>query len=323
MAHLVETMAYAGETPWHGLGERVSADMTPKQMLKAAHLDWKVGKKPMFFTGKNGKPVETTTHALVRESDGSLLSVVGANYKPVQNEDALDFFSKFTEAGSMTMETAGSLADGKFVWALAKVTEDFAIGKGDMIKPYLLLMSPHVFGKSLIMQYTPTRVVCWNTLQMALGDKLEGGRSRQTFRVPHSQSFKVKKEEAQTVFATCMEQNKAFKEAAKFLASKKATKEKVDEFFYTLLDFDPRKADKEGGRVPLMLPKFQEALVHAPGQQLATAAGTWFGAVGAVTYVVDHESGSSNRQTALRNAWVGRKSRMKRDALSLALEMAS
>lgn len=322
MSHMVETMAYAGQKPWHGLGEKVSQDMSPAQMLKAAKLDWTVSKRQMYFKTKTDKE-QTVDGAsvLIRDSDETVLSTVGATYKPVQNALAFEFFQKFTDAGHMKMETAGSLADGKYVWALARLAEDFNVGKGDAVIPYLLLCSPHIYGKSLIMQYTPTRVVCWNTLSMALGANMKGGSS--AFRMPHSQSFEVKREEAEGVLKLCIAQNNEFKEAAKVLSKKKVSKEKADEFFCTLLGFDPRdsKGKDAPKRVPVMLPKFRESLTHAPGAQLSTAAGTWWGAVGAVTYVIDHETGRE-RTTALRNAWIGHTSTIKRRALSLALDMA-
>ena len=138
MAHMIESvngkaqMAYAGETPWHGLGTKVPADLTPAQMLEAAGLNWTVEKVPAFAK-VGGKQVAIGQSALVRSMDDSILDVVSDDWNPVQNEEAFDFFNEFVAAGDMEMHTAGSLQDGKIVWGLAKVKESFELFKGDQI----------------------------------------------------------------------------------------------------------------------------------------------------------------------------------------------
>ena len=103
MAHMVETMAYAGEVPWHGLGTKVSADLTPRQMMEKAGCNWEVAKVPtVAFYGSD--IIETGTNALIRETDGKVLSpMVGDNWEPVQNSEAFDFFSEYCLAGDMEM----------------------------------------------------------------------------------------------------------------------------------------------------------------------------------------------------------------------------
>lgn len=325
MAHNVETMAYAGTVPWHGLGNPVSNDLTPAQMLKAAKLDWKVEKKPIFIQPNgDGTLVEVKNEfALVRDSDHRVLSMVGSTYKPVQNDVALDFFRKFIEAGHMQMETAGSLCDGKYIWALARVGSDFTLGKKDTVQNYVLLMSPHVFGKALVAQFTPIRVVCWNTLNFALGSGLKG--NKHAFRMPHSMSFNDSvRAKAEEVLGIAVSQSKEFKEAAGLLAKKKL--DDADAFFFEVLEFDPRdigKLDADGKkkREPLLVPKFRDALAHSPGAELSTARGTLWGALNAVTYVIDHEIGR-DRGTALKTAWFGNKANVKRRALDIALKKA-
>jgi hypothetical protein len=116
MTDAVETMAYAGETPWHGLGQPVSNEMSVEEMLVAAGLNWTVSKRPMFFQKEEGGTALKRAHgsfALVRDTDLSVLTVTGANWKPIQNSEALGFFKDFVDAGQMTMETAGSLKGGQ------------------------------------------------------------------------------------------------------------------------------------------------------------------------------------------------------------------
>ena len=108
MVAAVETMAYAGEVPWHGLGTKVSDDLTPNQIMVKAGLDWSVDKVPTY--AKVGDiEVPTGQEALVRSSDNKVLTQVGKKWYPVQNEEAFEFFSEYCYAGDMSMETAGSL----------------------------------------------------------------------------------------------------------------------------------------------------------------------------------------------------------------------
>lgn len=333
MSHLVESMAYSGETPWHGLGFKVSNDLTPAEMLIAARLDWGVEKRQLYIPTADGAmaPVKGS-FGLTRDTDESVLSVVGANWKPNQNADVVDFFSKWVEAAHMTMETMGSLSGGQFVWALARINSDFALaGPGkkrkadDEVRGYVLLCQPHKFGYSQTASLTPIRVVCWNTLNMALGAGLKG-KGVNVFRMTHSRLFDEKaKAQAELALGLGVAQMTEFKEAAILLASKKASLEQSKEYFFEVLSWDPEKAkkDKDGeAKEPRMLQKIMAALDHAPGQQLGAALGTWWGSLNAVTYVVDHEVGRE-RTTALQSAWIGTNSLLKRKALKLALEHAA
>jgi phage/plasmid-like protein (TIGR03299 family) len=315
MTSAVEKMAYANEVPWHGLGHKVASNLSAAAMRKAAEQDYTVSKRQVFFIDAKKVVVPVKNKfALVRDSDDKVLSMVGSVYKPVQTEQVFAFFHDFVKAAKMQMETAGSLWDGKYVWALARVTgADFAIGTGkkDEMRNYLLLCSPFEHGKALIMQYTSVRVVCWNTLCMAVGANLKG--KGHSFRMAHTKNFEVEKEEAKRVLNLITDQAKDFKEAASVLAKAKITKEQTEKFF-----LDVMKKSADAARTPVVLPKFKAALEHAPGAMLPSAKGTWWGAVNAVTYVVDHELGKT-RDTALKNAWLGNHANTKRRALELAL----
>lgn len=328
----VETQAYTGEPPWSGLGNKVTNKLTPEQMLKAASLDWTVSKQPLYMAeGKLLGPQVPSKFALRRDSDKSVLSVVGRVYKPVQNAKMLAFFKKFTEAGHMEMDTAGSLAGGRYIWALAKIGESFSLGKEDEINGYLLLISPHVIGRSLVAQFTSVRRWCWNTLPFLLGTRIGTGdrardKARGTFRMPHSIDFNDSVvARAEVALGLAKDQMLSFKEAATLLSKKKAKPTEVQDYFFEVLklDADARKERvEEGQREPRLVDRFTRALEFAPGQQVDSAKGMWWGALNAVTYVADHEMGNS-RDTGLRNAWLGGAARMKRRALDLAIQKAS
>ena len=150
MSHEVEMvngqaqMAYAGEVPWHGLGTKVSTDLTPNQIMVKAGLDWSVDKVPTYAKVGDTE-VETGQEALVRSSDNKVLTQVGKNWYPVQNEEAFEFFSEYCLEGSMEMHTAGSLKGGKMVWGLAKVKGVFEAVKGDPVEQFFLFSNPHEY----------------------------------------------------------------------------------------------------------------------------------------------------------------------------------
>lgn len=328
MVAAVDSMAYANEPPWHGLGNAVSNKLTPEQMLKAAGLDWKVELREMSYAAANGKDrlIVPGKKALVRADNDKILSVVGSVYKPVQNEAVLDFFKKFVVAGHMKMETAGSLHSGQYIWALARLGSDFKLGKDDAVHGYLLLCNPHVFGKAMMLQSTSIRVVCWNTLTWALGSDLRGRGDR--FAMPHSVEFTdAVRAKAEVALGFAKNQMDQFKEMATLLSKKKAPAAEVEEYFCEVLRFDPKKAEKKKEDSvdvlePRMLPKLRKALLTAPGATLRTAEGTWWGALNAVTQVIDHGVGR-DQDASLRTAWFGVKAGIKRNAAELAVKRAS
>jgi phage/plasmid-like protein (TIGR03299 family) len=168
MAHEIETMAYAGQTPWHGLGVKVLPDLTPAQMMDEAGVNWRVKRVPAYAE-IDGQRIPVGRSALVRESDNSVLDVVGDDWNEFQNEDAFNFFNEFVEAGNCEMHTAGSLKSGRMVWALARIKDTVSFGNGDTAEPYFLFSNPHAYGKSIDVRLTAIRVVCNNTLTLALG----------------------------------------------------------------------------------------------------------------------------------------------------------
>ena len=334
MAHNVETMAWTNEEPWHGLGERVDGNLTPKEMAKAARIDWTVSKRELWMGGgedSDGSLLRVPgNYALVRDTDNRVLSPsVSEGYKPFQNLEVIEFFDKFVKAGDMTMETAGSLRNGQFIWALSKLKSDFELPGGDKVNGYLLLMSPHKVGFGLWIQFTPIRVVCNNTLSLALGFNLDSkqgmsvaAQQKGVFRFPHLSEFDGQaKRMAEEALGLSTNQMSEFRAAAAVLASAPANEEEIRDY---LLDvFGVRRAIEEGvqKREPKAITHVMEALEKAPGADLKSARGTWWGAVNAVTYAIDHTLGA-NRDSRMSSAWFGERSTYKRRALSLALEKA-
>ena len=163
MAANVESMFYVRETPWHGLGIRVKAAPSSKDALIYAGLDWKVIQEPVYT---DSQELIEGYKANVRDSDRRVLGVVTDRYKVIQNEEAFAFTDALLGEG-VRYETAGSLQGGKKVWMLARMPHEYII-TGERISPYLLFSNTHDGSGAIKVALTPIRVVCNNTLNLAL-----------------------------------------------------------------------------------------------------------------------------------------------------------
>jgi phage/plasmid-like protein (TIGR03299 family) len=315
MAHMVETMAYAGELPWHGLGEKVSNDLTPAQMMQKAGVDWKVQEVESFIEF-NGTKMKTGQKSLVRESDGRILTNVGENWKPVQNETAFEFFSEFVLSGDMEMHTAGSLRDGQYVWALAKVKESFDVFGEDTVESYLLFSNPHVYGKSIDVRFTPIRVVCNNTLTLSLSQDAKNG-----VRIGHRTEFNP--DMVKETLGIAHEKFAQYKEMALFLGSRKVTAESLIQYYNEVFPNTSRtemaKEVKQYEDLSRNAKLCYDALEVQPGAEYA--AGTWWSAFNSVTFITDHVQGR-NADNRLHSQWFGQNQARKVVAANKAVEYA-
>lgn len=317
MAHELEIvngvaqMAYAGQTPWHGLGKQVPSDLTPEQMLQAAGLDWKVYTAPVYAEVA-GKRIDLPKQVLVRDRDHKVLDVISDDWIPMQNSDAFEFFDEFIAAGDMEMETAGSLKDGNIVWALARIKNSFELFNGkDVVNGYLHFTNPHQYGRSIDVRFTPIRVVCNNTLTLSLNTKTEN-----FVKVSHRREFLV--DEVKQALGIASDKLAKYKEMAQFLSTKRFTGEKIEEYFARVFPVATSKADsrKEISKAHRIV---RECVDTQPGAELGE--GTWWQAFNAVTYYTDHLAGRS-QDTRLQSAWYGSNKNLKAKALELAVEMA-
>lgn len=172
MSANVETMFSVREKPWHGLGTVVQEAPTSKEALGLAGLDWVVRQEPVIYKDQNSGYFMN-----IRSTDDKVLGVVGGRYKPVQNVDAFDFVDGLVGEG-VTYETAGSLNTGKRIWLLAKMPDVKILG--DVVEPYMCLTNSHDGFGSLKVCMTPVRVVCQNTLNLALGSAKRSWNGRHT-----------------------------------------------------------------------------------------------------------------------------------------------
>lgn len=320
MAHELEfidnvaQMAYRanGGTPWHGLGTALPDNSTPEQMMLAAGLDWTVSKADTFArvidADGNEKMVPTGRQALIRDTDGKVLTEVGKGWNPVQNKEAFDFFKEFTDAGSMEMETAGSLHEGRIVWALANVKDGFTLFGGDEVKGYLLFSNPHKFGHTVNIKFCATRVVCQNTLTMSMSEK-----GKPSLSINHRAKFDSEK--VKEILGISHRKLETFKEAAEFLGSKQYTKKMAEDYMTKLFG----ESNKEDEKLTRTAEKVLELVETQPGADFQK--GSFWQLFNGVTYYSDHVAGRSN-DTRLTSAWYGPNSKRKLEALNVAVEMA-
>lgn len=168
MAHEVESLVFAGATPWHGLGERIEGDRLYDVEYLKAHpsLNWSVALQPLFLS--DGR--RASTQAVVRSTDGRILGEVGEDYTPVQNADVIDWFAPFLQSRAVSAECLGSLREGSRVYMLGRFQGTAEVVKGDPIESFLLLANSHDGSMRVNVGFTPIRVVCANTLRAARGD---------------------------------------------------------------------------------------------------------------------------------------------------------
>lgn len=316
MAHELEigkdgkvSMAYrdtAGK-PWHGLGVPVGDDMTPHEMMVAANVDWTVTKYKNFYE-HDGVKKESNVQSLVRDSDGFLLDTVGNDWNPVQNTEAFDFFTDFVSKGDMVMDTAGALKEGRIVWALASIKDSFELFGGDKVDGYLLFSNPHMYGKSIDVRFCAERVVCNNTLTIALAE-----RGRNSVKINHRSKFDA--DRVKSILGISHNVLGNFKDAAEFLGSKRYKKEDLTKFYGTIFG----KSNVEGKDLSRTAEQVIEIIETQPGAEFAQ--GTFWQLFNSVTYATDHLLGR-RPDSRLESAWFGQNATKKQKALELAVSMA-
>lgn len=307
MSSEVETMAWAHEVPWHGLGNKVEDSVTIDDMLVAAGLNWEVQQTPCW-TEINGEKVSVGRKALVRASDGKILTITGDDWKPLQNKEALEFFREYTEAGGATLETAGSLRGGKIVWGLARVATGFTINGNDHVKGYILLVSPHEVGKAITVRTTSVRVVCANTLAMAGGVKGAGSEYRQS----HIRDFDT--DAARATVQLVKDQIESMRIDAEALAQMKMSE--YDTVRTLARYFQPmEEGENEEERTKLLIndPSLQnsrlQGVLWATQKAPGAMPGNGWGVLSGVTYWADHMAGT-NPDARLFNSWMGNTGRL-------------
>lgn len=227
----VETMMFVGETPWHGIGTQVTEALTAKEALVAAELDWDVVKAPVFTMnqafGSAVEPVEVKGwNAIQRKTDGRTYTVAKDGYTPMQNMECFNFFDGVIGEGKAVYEVAGSLYLGAKVWIVARLRDSIDVN-GDEVKPYLTLVNSHDGSTALQMFWAPLRVVCRNTLRMAVSQASE------RFYARHTKGINNRVADAREILGMANAGFAEFKEVAEWMGTRQITSQQRQELVAT------------------------------------------------------------------------------------------
>ena len=227
MAANVENMFYVRETPWHGLGTKVEEAVASEEALRIAGLNWAVNQRPIYTANSVLVP---NYKANIRESDDKVLGVVTDRYAVVQNQDAFAFTDSLLGKG-VKYETAGSLKEGRKVWLLARLPEKYKI-LDDEIESYLVFANSHDGSGSIKVAVTPVRVVCQNTLNLALNS------ARRMWSAIHAGDINQKLDEAHKTLMLSELYMKKFAMEAEKLNRISLSDSKVKDFINELIPLD-------------------------------------------------------------------------------------
>lgn len=333
-------MAYVGDTPWHGLGQPLTKEASIGVWAHEAGMDWEAKTAPVFFDphqdeeeeDRNTELMEIPGHKVIYRSDTEApLSIMSSDYNIVQPREVLEFFRDITEQGGWHIHTAGVLRGGRKLWAMASNGESAAVGArgADKINQNILLATSLDGSMKTIAALTAVRVVCANTLSLALrsnGEKIQ---------ISHRSIFDA--QAIKRALGVSVATFDSFMEQAREMAD---TPVKLDEALETLrtifgapaakavpstawmgalkdLGNQPVIPDEEDAKESRSVSRVLELFSGAGrGADYKTAKGTRWGLFNAITEHVDHEMGRS-RDTGLDSAWFGRGNGFKQKALEL------
>ena len=314
MSHMIakmedgrDAMAYVGDTPWHGLGQQLTSDAPLEVWAKESGLDFELATTPVMYGSDDMEtPLQFNSKTVMYRKDTKQpLGIVSEKYKIVQPMEVLEFFRDMV--GNIAhLETAGVLRDGANYWALARMDGEFNIA-GDQVNQYLLLASSADGSLATQARLTSVRVVCNNTLQLAAT-----GTPEATIR--HNSVYRP-----EIMLEKLSEYNQAFKvfeQTAKILAGVKLSSKQALDVFTKVLG--GKDLNQSAPRVLRALELYQGQGI---GAELESAKGTAWGALNAVTQLVDWETARSDN-ARLKNAWFGNGASVKQETVKQLMEVA-
>lgn len=297
MSHEVESMFSVKETPWHKLGKVIHEAPSINDGIVMAGLDWKVEMQDMFL--KDGSLVEQK--AIVRTDKNKALGYAGKDYHPLQNDKAFEFFDPFVRSGQASLETAGSLQEGKIVWILAKLNRaPIDVGGGDLVNKYLLLSNGHSGMRSCRVGFNPIRVVCANTLRMS-----DMNSRSSSIRIFHGKEINSNLDKIQEIVNTADASFEATAEQYKALTKKRINQKDLEKFVKVVF-FDNKNIESE--RTQLNYKKMVETITRlfesGKGSQMKSAKGTAWGLYNSATEYLSWEAAKSDDRR-YNNLWFG------------------
>jgi len=323
MPAVVETMFYQGKLPWHGEGIKIPDGkiLSVSEGLEAAGLDWDVSLRPLMTVAKavedrdlDKEFVPNVGHrAVVRESDQSMLGVVGPAYHALQNMKAFEWFQPFLDAELCSLHTAGSLFDGKKIWVLAQINSDpTVIRKNDEVAKFIMLSNSHDGTSSVRVGYTPIRVVCANTLAMTT--KSSGS---QLLRVRHTSGMNVTLDGIRDIMNVANQTFEATAEKYQWLATRSIAASDLRKYVKVVMGFgkiDDKDMKTKGKNIC-------DAVIRMATAGLGNNGSTYWDVYNGATEYMNHKQGR-NESSRLNSLWFGTNMKSNKEALDLALEMA-
>ncbi len=302
------------EPAWHGLGQVVQEALTAEEAIIQAGLDWEVVKLPIYF-GDNVKI--PNKYVIVRSDNNVPLGIVGKEYTPVQNRGAFSFFDDLVSKKEAIYHSAGALGKGERVWILAKLPTDIIVGRDDLINNYVLVTNTHDSSGMLMALMTPVRVVCNNTLTVAIR------KATNKVLIRHTRNIHENLRQAHELLGLSNRFRVEIQNAFNFLSSKQIT-EKVAA---TILD-DLFSFRDDGGEVKRYGTKIKENILNiygssVGGQDMPTCRGTAFGLYNAVSFYYDNVRGYKNNDRRASSTWFGGASKVRQRAFDLIMEKVS
>jgi len=324
MAHLIDfsndraNMAYVGdELPWHGLGTALTRGAPLDVWLKESGMAWEAKKTKQMFRDEDGVIHYGDENILYRSDTKAQLGTCSDRYQIVQPGEVLEFYRDLVDLQGFTIETAGCLDGGKRLWALAKTDGEIAVnGTIDRMNTYLMLATSFDGSMATIGKFTSIRVVCQNTLSMSLGDGMA------KIAVPHSTSFDARKMKEQLGIyeaATIEMQEKVDMLSRRKMADSEAMRFILD----VLAGKDTEVADLSTRNHNIVQKVFSLYKGEGMGATMASANGTAWGALNAVTEYQDHLINTRDNNNRIKSAWFGKGDELKTAAFKSALALVA
>lgn len=338
-------IAWKDTAPWHNKGFKVDPESTGQEMLKVAKLDFPVVLRALAMDNGSGIWIPTGLEkcaAVVRGDTGQVFQLASMGYKPVQNEEIVNFFQEYCQAGKATMDVVGGIGGGRIVWALAKLGKGANVNLGgvDKMKGYIVLATSHDGTLRTIGKATSIRVVCNNTLMAAIGEK-----AKAEFRMKHSRKWTPEvAAEAKKILGLALEQVQQLHEVAEKLSKVSIDDQGRLEFVHRLLnkgesvleqivnDAAPKSGadvlkaameqdEEKGDKLTRVGKAILEAMMHSPGADFVTAHNTMWGALNGFTYWADHSRGRT-QDKRLERSLFDTDGQMKARAIDVAMQMS-
>lgn len=320
MAHEIHTneisglaeIAYAGEKPWHGLGQELQKGATIEQWVDAAQMNWDVVGTPVRYETDNGQKIYNGQQVLFRSDTGKPLSVVSDEFKVVQPREVLEFFRDLTQIHGMQLNVAGCLFNGKRFWATAETGRVANILPNDEVRGQLLLMTGVDGTLATSAKFVSTRVVCNNTLRIAISEN--GGREA---RRTHRQHFDAK--EVKIDLGLLDGAWDKYIQDMKKLTTIKMNDDKAAQFFKKLL-VTPKDAKFDNGMSRATINAVDELMYRLRhGLGADSGRGTAWNVLNAVTEKYTHGTARRDTNRQFVNSVYGADAAMKDKAVEMLL----